>query len=109
MSDAAAEIDIPSLQRLQAQGEAVTIVDVRDAWELEICALAGSVSIPLEEFQARVGELPATGAIVLLCHHGMRSLNAAMWLRSRGNARAVSLSGGIDAWAQAADPAMRRY
>ena len=38
------EIDIPALERLRANGENVTIIDVREPWEREICAVAGSVA-----------------------------------------------------------------
>lgn len=47
--------------------------------------------------------------VVALCHHGMRSLRVAAFLRQNGFAQAVSLAGGIDAWARQIDPAMARY
>jgi len=103
------EIDIGTLQGLRAKGEAVSIVDVREPWEREICALPGSLEIPLGELPERLDELPERGTIVLLCHHGVRSLQAAAWLRRHGFDHAVSLLGGIDAWAMELDPGMRRY
>ena len=103
------EIDIAMLERLRAKGEDVKIVDLREAWEREICALADSIAIPLEELPARVGELPEAETLVLLCHHGVRSLQAAMWLKGQGFENVVSLRGGIDAWASEVEPGMRRY
>jgi len=103
------EIDIPTLERLRANGEDVTIVDVREPWEREICAVAGSVAILLDELPQRVGELKDAGTLVVICHHGVRSLQAAIWLRRQGLDNAVSLSGGIDAWASEVEPTMRRY
>ena len=103
------EIDIAALERLRANGEELVIVDVREPWEREICAIAGSLAIPLDELPARVGELGDKGTLVLVCHHGVRSLQAALWLRRQGFENAVSLSGGIDAWACELEPAMKRY
>lgn len=90
-------------------GEAVTVVDVREPWEREICALAGSVGIPLGTLPERLNELPEDGTVVLLCHHGVRSLQAAAWLRRQGFAKAFSLHGGIDTWAAEVETEMRRY
>lgn len=103
------EIDIAALERLRALGEELVIVDVREPWEREICAIEGSVGVPLGELPARVGELRAASTLVLVCHHGMRSLEAALWLRRQGLENAVSLKGGIDAWASEREPGMRRY
>ncbi len=47
--------------------------------------------------------------MVVVCHHGQRSLQVALWLRGQGFAWATSLAGGIDAWAAAQAPEMARY
>ena len=103
------EIDIGTLQGLRDKGEVVSIIDVREPWEREICVLPGSLEISFGELPERLHELPDTGTLVLFCHHGVRSLQAAAWLRRHGFDHAVSLSGGIDAWAAKLDPGMRRY
>ncbi|MFI4986876.1 MAG: rhodanese-like domain-containing protein [Alphaproteobacteria bacterium] len=103
------EIDIQTLERLGANGDDVKIIDVREPWEREICMLSGSIGIPLAELAERLDELPEAGTLVLLCHHGVRSLQAATWLRRQGFEHAVSLQGGIDAWASEVEPGMRRY
>jgi rhodanese-related sulfurtransferase len=104
-----AEIDCATLADLRMQGASATVVDVREPWEREICSLDHSVGIPLGELPRHLEDLPANGPLVLLCHHGVRSLQAAVWLRRQGFAHAVSLRGGIDAWADEMDPSMRRY
>ena len=103
------EIDIPTLLDLRARGRAVSIVDVREPWEREICALPDSAGIPLGELPQRLKELPEGDTLVLICHHGVRSLQAVAWLRRNGFDGAVSLRGGIDAWATEVDPEMGRY
>jgi rhodanese-related sulfurtransferase len=86
-----------------------TLLDVREPWEVEICRLPDSVNIPLAELPGRLGTLPRDNVLVVLCHHGVRSRQAAQWLRANGIANAVNLSGGIDAWARLVDPSMRIY
>jgi len=82
---------------------------VREPWELEICSIAGALSIPLQQLPARVAELPPSGAVVVFCHHGSRSAQAVAWLRRAGNDRAINLEGGIDSWAREVDRTLGTY
>jgi len=92
-------------------GEAVYLLDVRQAWEHQTAALPNSVLIPLNELPARTGEVapPAGALVVVYCHHGMRSLRAAAFLESNGVPNVASLTGGIDAWSCEVDPSLPRY
>jgi rhodanese-related sulfurtransferase len=63
----------------------------------------------MQEIAGRLDELPRDQAVVVMCHHGMRSRMVAQFLRSRGFAAAINLDGGIDAWAGRIDPDMQRY
>src|SRR5262249_31803377 len=108
MSDAAQPFEI-SVTELAGRRGAAAVLDVREPWELEICRLNGSIDIPLASLVERIGELPREAPLVVMCHHGGRSARAVQFLRSRGFANAVNLSGGIDAWARQIDPAMRTY
>lgn len=85
------------------------ILDVREPWEHAICHLADSRLLPMQEIPARWNELPRDRDIVVMCHHGMRSLQVANFLHSAGLGRLHNLSGGIAAWAAEVDPAMARY
>jgi rhodanese-related sulfurtransferase len=85
------------------------ILDVREAWETAICKLAQAQLLPMQEIPSRWNELPRDRAIVVLCHHGMRSLQVATYLQDKGLDRLYNLSGGIAAWAAQIDPAMARY
>ena len=53
--------------------------------------------------------MPQHALVVTICHHGVRSLRAAGWLRSTGVQNVVSLAGGIDAWSREVDPKVPRY
>lgn len=103
------EITPREVKALFAQGEMFLLVDVREKWEYDTSRIEGATLIPLREIPANLSRLEDAGEIVLLCHHGMRSLDAAAWLRSQGVAGARSMAGGIDRWAIEVDPTVPRY
>ena len=96
-------------QRLDAGADAPYLLDVRDPEEYDYCRIEGSVLIPLGELQRRANELPADREIVAICHHGVRSLQAAAFLRQNFGLNVTNLQGGIAAWAIEVDPAMNQY
>jgi adenylyltransferase/sulfurtransferase len=85
------------------------LLDVRQDWETRLCRLENSVHIPIEEIELRADELNADDEIVVYCHQGVRSAAVADYLRQRGFQSVRNLSGGLDLWARAVDPTMRRY
>ena len=85
------------------------LLDVRQEWETRLCRLDNAVHIPIEEIELRTDELNADDEIVVYCHQGVRSAAVADYLRQRGFKNVRNLLGGLDAWARAVDPAMRRY
>lgn len=105
----AAEMTVERLAALMAGDAALVVLDVREPWERDMCALPGSLSIPLAHLPALVETLPHDRTVVVVCHHGIRSAHATAWLRQAGLANAVNLAGGLDAWALRVDPKMRRY
>jgi rhodanese-related sulfurtransferase len=85
-------------------------IDVREPWEFATASVAGSVPMPMGDVPARAHqELDPDERLVILCHHGQRSLNVAAWLRNQGFEQAQSLRGGIDAWSAEVDPSVARY
>lgn len=93
---------------LQA-GHAPVLLDVREAWEWNLCRLPDAILIPMGELAARVAELDRDAETVVICHHGVRSFHAARFLETAGFRDVVNLSGGVAAWADEVDPAMARY
>src|ERR1035441_7327769 len=76
------------------------LIDVREPWEFEAARIGGSVRMPMGDVPARAHqELDPDERLIIVCHHGMRSLNVAVWLRNQGFEQAQSLGGGIEAWA----------
>jgi rhodanese-related sulfurtransferase len=85
------------------------LLDVREPWEVALCAIAGSTTIPMGDVPARVGELDRSRPVVCICHHGMRSQRVAGFLEGQGFTDVVNLAGGIDAWTSDVDPTLARY
>lgn len=102
------EVSVHDLKRALVEGGA-TVVDVREPWEAEIARIEGARLVPLGEFAARAGELPRDTPILVLCHHGGRSMQATQWLRRNGYDKVSNVAGGIDAWSREIDPAVPRY
>jgi rhodanese-related sulfurtransferase len=95
-------------ERLE-RGDEFLFVDVRERWEHEASRIDGAVLIPLREIPANLHRLAGAREIVFFCHHGVRSLDAASWVRSQGIPGARSMSGGIDRWTTEIDPGVPRY
>ena len=85
------------------------LLDVRDEWEYKLVHIEGAVSIPFGELPKRFGELSPVDEIVVYCHHGMRSLDAAYLLQQLGFKSVLSVAGGIDRWAREIDQDLQRY
>ena len=86
------------------------ILDVREAWEYQVARIEGSTLIPMGDIPSRAfNELDPEAHIITVCHHGVRSMNVAVWLRHQGFERTQSLRGGIDAWSAEIDPTVPRY
>jgi rhodanese-related sulfurtransferase len=102
-------MSVSVLAQMQSTGREHTLLDVREARELEICQLEGALHIPMAEIPARADDLPTNQPLVVICHHGARSQMVVDFLRDAGFDNAVNLDGGIDAWACEIDRSMRRY
>jgi len=95
-------------QRLD-RGEKVLLVDVREPWEFDMCRIEGAKLIPMGQIPANLQSLDVDDDVICYCHHGIRSLDVAVWLRNQGVATARSLAGGIERWSQEIDPQVPRY
>jgi sulfur-carrier protein adenylyltransferase/sulfurtransferase len=104
-----AEVAPAALAAELASREPPMLLDVREPWEAEIATIRGASLIPLGELDARAGELDPEASVVVFCHLGVRSRYAAERLVAAGFGRVRNLTGGIDAWSQTVDPAVRRY
>jgi rhodanese-related sulfurtransferase len=91
------------------RGEKLFLIDVREPWEHQLCRIEGAKLVPLGSLAASLQTLPEVDELICYCHHGMRSLDAAAWLRLQGIEKAKSLAGGIERWSVEIDPKVPRY
>ena len=93
----------------QADGN-VVLLDVREPWEIASASIPGSLNIAMGDLPAQAHTaLDPDQPLVVVCHHGMRSLSVTMWLRREGFDKAQSLAGGIDQYSREIDPGIPRY
>jgi len=92
------------------QGDEITLLDVRESWEFETAKMAGAKLVPMGDVPSRAHqELDPENHIVVICHHGVRSMNVTAWLRQQGFEKAQSMRGGIDAWSRQVDGSVPVY
>ena len=104
------EITPEETKALAERHEPFTLLDVRELWEFETARLEGAKPIPMGEIPSRAHEeLDPDDHIVVYCHHGVRSMSVAAWLRQQGFEKAQSMSGGIDAWSRRVDGKVPMY
>ncbi len=85
------------------------LLDVREPWEYQTCRIEGSTLMPMNTVPARAQELDPRQETVVICHHGGRSLQVALFLERNGFDKLYNLQGGVHAWADRVDAAMAKY
>jgi adenylyltransferase/sulfurtransferase len=105
------ETDVRAVQQLRDAPDKFLLLDCRETDEFQTAQIAGAVLIPMKQLPARLSEIAnfRDQRVVVLCHHGGRSLRVAQWLRQQGFSQAQSMAGGIDAWSKEIDASVPRY
>ncbi len=104
------EISVEDVKRKLDSAESFTLLDVREPWEFETARITGAKLIPMGDVPSRAHqELDPDDDIVVMCHHGVRSMNVTVWLRQQGFEKAQSMRGGIDAWSRRVDEKVPKY
>ncbi len=82
-----------------ADGRPCSILDVRTEGEFHSHRIPGATLVPLHELADRIDEVLALpGPLVVHCEHGIRSLDASVYLVWRGRADVYNVVEGISAW-----------
>ena len=102
-------IEPTALKARLDRGDDVFILDVREPFEIALAAFPGAINIPMGDVPSRLTELDPDRETVVVCHHGMRSAQVAIYLARMGFEHVLNLSGGIDSWSETADPTTPRY
>ena len=105
---AVAEITPTEFVERRSRGESLTLLDVREEWELGVASVPDVIHIPMGEVADRLGELDRGREGVVLCRSGRRSLQVASFLQQNGF-QAVNLAGGILAWSRELDATIPTY
>jgi len=106
------ETGAEDIQRRIDAGEPLLLIDVREPEEFAITRIEGATLIPMGDIPASLPQLQAKAGettLIVFCHHGVRSLHVAQWLREQGVTGCQSMAGGIDAWSALVDPSVPRY
>ena len=104
------EVDPAGLVAAMTAEDPPLLVDVRTGAERSVAVIEPSLHVGLDRFVERApSELPRERDLVVYCHVGARSAQAAIWLKANGWPRVRSLAGGIDAWSEEVDPSVPRY
>lgn len=103
------QLRVAELQKKINEKDDVFLLDVRETHEFKYAKIDGSVLIPLNELPQRLTEIDHTKPVIVICHHGMRSLQAANFLDRVGFPDIHNLIGGIDAWSLECDASVPRY
>jgi rhodanese-related sulfurtransferase len=103
------EISAQEFTERCAMGERWQLVDVREAWEIQIASLCGALEIPMADVPMRLAGLDASVPTAVICHSGGRSKRVALFLLQQGFSRVANISGGIESWSLTVDPGVPRY
>jgi rhodanese-related sulfurtransferase len=104
------EVTPEGVKVIAERGESFTLLDVREPWEYQTARIEGSTHMPMGDVPSRAHqELDPEEHIVVVCHHGVRSLNVTHWLRQQGFEKVQSMRGGIDAWSRTVDGKVPLY
>ena len=98
-------------KQLAEEGRAV-LIDVREPEEFAIARVPESCLIPMRNIPAeiqRLDEMADRQTLLVLCHHGVRSLQVVAWLREKGVEECYSIAGGIDRWSREIDRSIPLY
>jgi len=96
-------------QLLNTTEENPFLLDVREPWEFEHCAIEGSVLIPMGQVMNQLDQLDPDRMTVVICHHGIRSRHIGIQLERAGFNKVINLASGVDGWARDIDLEMPTY
>jgi sulfur-carrier protein adenylyltransferase/sulfurtransferase len=104
------EITATELKQRLEQGDDIQLIDVREAYEVEIARLPNAVHIPLAQVLSRMNEIDPNRETVVHCKMGGRSARAIEALQRSGfTGKLINLKGGIIGWSNEVDPSVPKY
>ena len=112
MTDLPLEATPADVKRRMDTGEKIALIDVREPFEFQQARIEAAELIPMGWVPSALQQLERKAdetTLIVYCHHGVRSLQVAHWLRQQGIEVCQSMMGGIDRWSLEVDPTVPRY
>ena len=103
------EISVLELKARRDRGDTPLVLDVREAWEVQLASIPGVVHVPMNQVPARLAEFARDAETIVMCHAGGRSMRVAQYLVGQGFGNVANLSGGIAAWSELVDATVPQY
>lgn len=101
------EITVQELKQLRDKEPTLYLLDVREQDEWDITRIEGAHLKPLSTLEENYKDIPTDKPIYCFCKLGGRSTKAVKFLKSKGYSQIVNIKGGLQAWSEEIDPAMR--
>lgn len=108
----ALEISPKEAETRLKRGDGAVLIDVREPEEFAAARIEGAELMPMQSVPTEIQkleELADNRDLLVICHHGVRSLNVVAWLREHGIENCFSVAGGIDRWSREIDLEIPRY
>ena len=109
MKESPMEISVTEAHQQLSSVNPPVLIDVREIDEHAIGHVSQARLIPLAEIPNQLSNIPQNRPVLIMCHHGGRSMRATQFLRSKGYVLATNIKGGIDAWSLEVDTEIPRY
>jgi rhodanese-related sulfurtransferase len=103
------EISVEELKLRRDRGQNPLVLDVREAWELQLASIPDVVHVPMNTLPERLSEFSREVETIVMCHAGGRSMRVAQYLSNQGFTNVANLSGGISAWSESVDATIPLY
>lgn len=100
------ECDVRELKAKLDSNESIQFIDCREPQEWNEGHISGATLLPLSQLEATYEAIlkDKNTPIVIQCRSGARSMNACMFLNSKGYADLTNVRGGIMSWMQEGYP-----
>lgn len=102
------QISAKDAAKILKEDKTARLLDVRDEEEYRLAHIEGALLVNQTNFQ-QIMQWPKDTTILIHCHHGIRSMDAASYMIGHGFTNVRSVSGGIESWSQDVDPSVPRY
>lgn len=109
MKESPLEISVTEAHEQLSSVQPPLLIDVREPDEHAYCCVALSRLIPLADIPHHLASIPTDHPVLIICHHGGRSMRATQFLRSKGYPLVSNIKGGIEQWSLKVDTQIPRY